>query len=68
MRKLRLGAVPWCAVAGLLFAEKQLKAYADPGSGALVWQMLVGAFFGGFYLLRRAFVRFAGRKANFTKQ
>jgi hypothetical protein len=27
--------------------------YADPGSGTLVWQLLLAAFFGGMFYFRR---------------
>jgi hypothetical protein len=32
-------------------------AYTDPGSGALLYQTLVAAFFGGAYYLRKFFYR-----------
>jgi hypothetical protein len=33
--------------------EREARAYADPGSGALIWQMPVGVFVGiGFYFQR----------------
>lgn len=33
--------------------EREARAYADPGSGALIWQMLAGIFVGvGFYFRR----------------
>ena len=28
-------------------------AYGDPGSGALLWQLLLAAFFGGMFYIRR---------------
>ena len=41
-------------VAVAMFAtEREVRAYADPGSGALIWQMLAGVFVGiGFYFRR----------------
>lgn len=27
--------------------------YTDPGSGTLIWQLLLAAFFGGMFYLRR---------------
>ncbi len=36
----------------LLFAEKA-HAYGDPGSGALLWQLLLAAMFGGMFYIRR---------------
>jgi hypothetical protein len=49
--------------AGLLFFEGRLEAYTDPGSGAMLWQLLVGAFFGAMYVVRRVLARFSGRKS-----
>ncbi len=44
----------------LIFLEAPLRAYADPGSGLLLWQ-LAGAFFLGLvYQVRKFFGR--GRK------
>ncbi len=41
----------------LVFLEIPLKAYADPGSGLLLWQ-LIGAFFLGLvYQVRKFFGR-----------
>jgi hypothetical protein len=37
----------------LLFVERQAQAYADPGSGALLWQMLVAGAIGGLFYVRR---------------
>jgi NADH:ubiquinone oxidoreductase subunit 2 (subunit N) len=54
--------------AGLLLllaaSERALKAYADPGSGTLIWQVLVGAVIGVLYYARRvvAFFRKKDRK------
>src|SRR5438105_15552272 len=38
----------------LLFAsEREARAYTDPGSGALIWQMLVAGFVGAAFYFRR---------------
>ena len=37
----------------LLLAPEQLPAYTDPGSGALLWQMIVAGFVGSLYYLRK---------------
>jgi hypothetical protein len=37
----------------LACVEREAKAYADPGSGALLWQLLVAGFFGAIFYLRR---------------
>ncbi len=36
-----------------LCAPAAAHAYIDPGSGALIWQMLIAAFFGGMFYFRR---------------
>jgi len=40
-------------VAVFVVAETRAYAYTDPGSGALIWQMLVGASIGVMFYLRR---------------
>ena len=51
MRDLLLG-VPVLLL--LLFAsEREARAYTDPGSGALIWQMLVAGFVGVAFYFRR---------------
>ena len=37
----------------LIAAQVHAQAYADPGSGALIWQMLLAASFGVMFYLRR---------------
>ena len=34
-------------------SETELRAYTDPGSGALIWQMLVAGFVGSMFYARR---------------
>ena len=47
--------------------------YTDPGSGALLWQLLAASFFGGLFYMR-AFIRrvrakmFSGRSAGRNDQ
>ncbi len=36
-------------------------AYTDPGSGALIWQLLVAGFIGSMFYIRR-FIAFLKRK------
>ncbi len=45
----------------ILVTERQAAAYADPGSGALLWQILVGAAVGCMFYFRR-FSSWIGRK------
>jgi hypothetical protein len=40
-------------LAFLLCFERSAKAYTDPGSGALIWQVLVAGFFGAMFQIRR---------------
>jgi hypothetical protein len=37
----------------LLMAEMPARAYTDPGSGALLWQVLVAGFVGGLFYFRK---------------
>jgi hypothetical protein len=37
----------------LLVAQIQVYAYVDPGSGTLIWQILLAASFGVMFYLRR---------------
>jgi hypothetical protein len=39
-------------------------AYTDPGSGALLWQMIVAAFIGVMFYLRRMILWFGSRRKN----
>jgi hypothetical protein len=42
--------------------EKQARAYTDPGTGALLWQMLVAMFAGLFFYARRITAWFRQRR------
>ena len=48
-------AVRSCAFALILLVafEKPAAAYADPGTGALLWQMLAAGFVGVIFYFRR---------------
>ena len=37
----------------VLLCEQTASAYTDPGSGALLWQILVAGFVGGLYYIRK---------------
>lgn len=37
----------------LVATEKEARAYTDPGTGALIWQMLVAGFVGALFYVRR---------------
>ncbi len=44
------------AAALLVVTPSTAYAYIDPGSGTLLWQLLLAAFFGALFWLRRAWV------------
>jgi hypothetical protein len=44
--------------------EHEARAYTDPGSGMLVWQMLVAGFVGVMFYLRRITSWFKGKKGS----
>ncbi len=48
----------------LLLIPQGLGAYTDPGSGALLWQMLVAAFVGVMFSLRRMADWFRSRRKD----
>jgi hypothetical protein len=45
----------------LLAAERPLAAYTDPGSGALLWQILVAGFIGAMFYVRKFTKWFRGK-------
>ena len=50
-------------IALAMFAtERQARAYTDPGSGALIWQMLVAGLVGVSFYFRRITTWFKNRK------
>jgi hypothetical protein len=51
---MRLGLL--CCLAVVVIAPDAY-AYVDPGSGALLWQMLVAGVVGAFFSVRRFFKR-----------
>ncbi len=51
-RPFRFKMVLAC-VAMLLVAARDAHAYIDPGSGALILQLLLAAFFGAIFFVRR---------------
>ncbi len=46
-------AVPVALAVLLLATETEARAYTDPGTGALIWQMLVAAAVGGLFYFRK---------------
>jgi hypothetical protein len=59
---LRTTHLPYRVVALMIAGVIPLHAYADPGNGLLIWQ-IVGAFFVGcVYQVRKVLVSFRKRK------
>jgi hypothetical protein len=53
----------------LVVAERPAKAYTDPGTGALIWQMVAAAFVGVVFYLRKFTSWFrTSRKRNPTEE
>jgi hypothetical protein len=50
------------AVVGLALIPSSLEAYTDPGTGAMLWQLLVGAAIGSMFYLRRIINWFESKK------
>jgi hypothetical protein len=52
-----LGAGLLGGIVLLVLTPSDAFAYIDPGSGALIWQAALSAFFGALFLARRALLR-----------
>lgn len=50
------------AAAGVVLFERDAHAYADPGSGALLWQAMLAVFFSSLFYVRRFINWFNSRK------
>jgi len=50
------------SIAAAVLAERDACAYTDPGSGALLWQAMLAAFFGSLFYVRRFINWFNSRK------
>ncbi len=54
----------------LIFTCRPAHAYIDPGSGALIWQLIVAFFLGGIFYIRKVItflIRYSNRKDKKTK-
>lgn len=58
-----LRAAPF-VLALLLASEKEARAYADPGSGTLIWQLFAAGFVGLLFYVRKFTSWFKGRKRD----
>lgn len=54
----------WIFVALLIIAQTPVHAYTDPGSGTLIWQILLAASFGVMFYLRKMISWVRGLKAG----
>jgi uncharacterized membrane protein len=53
MRRRKMQRALALVVVALALMQSDARAYADPGSGALVWQMALAAFFACLFHIRR---------------
>jgi hypothetical protein len=53
LRTTRLVAVLSLVCVLIVLAERPAYAYADPGTGALLWQLMAASLFGLLFYLRR---------------
>jgi uncharacterized membrane-anchored protein YjiN (DUF445 family) len=49
-------------VLAIFATEREARAYADPGSGALIWQLMMAALVGGIFYFHRITAWFKKRK------
>jgi hypothetical protein len=58
--------VKWTAACFALTAamEREAHGYTDPGTGALLWQVLAAGFVGALFYLRKITSWLKGRKKN----
>ena len=61
LSNLPLRAMALIALA-MFATEREARAYTDPGSGALIWQMLVAGLVGVSFYFRRITAWFKNRK------
>jgi hypothetical protein len=59
---LRLASRAFLLLLLLTAVEREASGYTDPGSGALLWQVLVAGFVGGMYYFRNILQRIRGKK------
>ena len=45
--------VPFLLILLLVGLEPEAKGYTDPGTGALIWQVLIAGFMGAMFYFRR---------------
>ncbi len=64
--KGRAVSAAWWVLVLLVATEREAKAYTDPGTGALLWQMLAAGFVGLLFYFRKflGFLRKKGKKTE----
>ncbi|HVF92126.1 MAG TPA: hypothetical protein VNH22_18825 [Blastocatellia bacterium] len=48
----------------LIVAETKVFAYTDPGTGTLIWQVVMAAIFGAMFYLRRLIAWFRSTRSG----
>lgn len=61
-----LGSLAAILICLLALTEKEARAYADPGSGAMLWQMLVAGAVGVMFYFRR-FIRYFTSRSRLSE-
>jgi hypothetical protein len=57
LHTFRIAMLLLCLFTGF---ESQAQAYTDPGTGALIWQVVVAGFVGALFYIRRITAFFSG--------
>ncbi len=60
----KAGSTFFLVLALLIAGEREARAYADPGSGALIWQTLAAGFVGLLFYFRRIGTWWKSRKKD----
>lgn len=63
--RFRITMLVLCLFVG---SEAQAKAYTDPGTGALIWQMVAAGFVGAMFYVRRIRLMIIGLLKKQDKQ
>jgi hypothetical protein len=62
-----LGRITAILICLLALTEKEARAYADPGSGAMFWQMLAAGAVGVMFYFRK-FIRYFTSRSRLSEQ
>jgi hypothetical protein len=61
----RIQYLLWIALL-MMATEREARAYADPGAGALLWQIVLSGFVGAAFYLRKFTRRLRGERKDST--